>query len=151
MHSLSPSLISNPLLGLMLTLHELHHIDSKGLLIAKELRSLMHSEQKNDSQIHLHKSIAKSDLVYLFFLSRLAFWERAAPQIKIVYNFPKAIILKWAHPSLFFLLFKHTFYNKKTVSFSGIQTLTVGKEGKHADHLTTTRPDEPTTILRPSV
>ena len=113
MHSLSPSLISNPLLGLMLTLHELHHIDSKGLLIAKELRSLMHSEQKNDSQIHLHKSIAKSDLVYLFFLSRLAFWERAAPQIKIVFNFPKAIILKWAHPSLFFLLFKHTFYNKK--------------------------------------
>ena len=37
-----------------------------------------------------------------------------------------------------FVLFKHQFYRKKTVGFSGIQTLIVGVEGEHADHLTTT-------------
>ena len=109
----------------MLTLHELHHIDSKGLLIAKELRSLMHSEQKNDSQIHLHKSIAKSDLVYLFFLSRLAFWERAAPQIKIVFNFPKAIILKDISAIYIYVNILLALNVKNTYLFSYLQNLMI--------------------------
>ena len=48
---------------------------------------------------------------------------------------------EYANPSLFLfilVLFKHKFFRKKTVAFSGIWTWIVGVEGKHADHLTTT-------------
>ena len=50
------------------------------------------------------------------------------------------LFFKWANPGLFlfnFVLFKYKF-NRKTVSISGNQTRTVGEEGEHADHLTTT-------------
>ena len=40
--------------------------------------------------------------------------------------------LKWGNHGLFLFIFK------KTVGFSGIRTWIVGKEGEHADHLTTT-------------
>ena len=50
------------------------------------------------------------------------------------------LFFKWANPGLFlfnFVLLKYKFY-RKTVSISGNQTRTVGEEGEHADHLTTT-------------
>ena len=40
-----------------------------------------------------------------------------------------------------FSLFASTNSTEKTVDFSGIRTRTVGVEGEHADHLTTTTAD----------
>ena len=42
-------------------------------------------------------------------------------------------------PMSIFVLLKHKFY-RKTVGVSRIQTWIAGVEGKHSDHLTTTRP-----------
>ena len=67
------------------------------------------------------------------------FFYRLYLLIKIGKNYVN-IFLNGATPASFFIfvLFKHQFYRKKTVGFSGIQTLIVGVEGEHADHLTTT-------------
>ena len=42
-------------------------------------------------------------------------------------------------PLFVFLFFSNTNFTEKTVDVSGIRTRIVGLEGKHADHLTTTK------------